>query len=119
MRGRDFEADRASRWLRHHAYVTRDYVDEWLESSRGAFQIATPSAHLGLGVQGYARIDDVKIEPIEPEDLPDASAFLDAYRRRRGSAREGQVLAVPELQKHAAPGKQVLLYFKRLRAEGA
>ncbi|MCK6473478.1 MAG: RNA polymerase sigma factor [Planctomycetes bacterium] len=68
-----------------------------------------PGAQLQLGVQGKQRIDDIRIEPLDPKDLPDVSVYLDALAKIPQAQRKGQ-RTMPELP-CPLPGRKVVIHF--------
>jgi RNA polymerase sigma-70 factor (ECF subfamily) len=115
----NFAKNWGSGWARHDFYICDRYMEGRVDGRRSMFSIMTPSGRIMLATRWAQRIDDLTIEPIKSNDLPDATAFLEAYRRLRPGARRGDELPVPELRQYAAPGKQIELWFVLLRTEGA
>lgn len=68
-----------------------------------------PGAQLQLGIQGKQRIDDLRIEPLDPKDLPDVSVYLDALAKIPQAQRKGQ-RTMPELPS-PLPGRKVVIHF--------
>lgn len=68
-----------------------------------------PGAQLQLGTLGKQRIDDLRIEPLDPKELPDVSAYLDALAKIPAAQRKGEVV-LPELP-CPVPERKIVVHF--------
>lgn len=100
-------------WLQWKRYLGPEgTIDTWLGADRWEFCVAPPPSgenRLRLILKGRQRIDDLRIERIAPEALPDVSPFLAALERIPVKERVGKVL-VPGM---ASPrsGEEVYIEF--------
>jgi hypothetical protein len=108
-------------WRRAVFYVSEQVV-RWMEDDgyNGVFAFERHGdSCVCLMLSGTARIDDLTVEEIDRGHLPDASPWLEAYRRVRGSARPGAEFVIPELREFARPGEKIILRFMKRQGVGS
>ncbi len=99
-------------WSSASDYVAADAIDRWVDGRRtGYFAIRrAPHALLRLKFRGRHRLDDLTIQSVSPEDLPDTSVFAHALDSIPPDKRTGAV-ALPEL-KPGPTHKSVSVFFR-------
>lgn len=102
-------ADRP-KWLEAKIFLAEGVADIWSGGRRTSLvAFENPGKKLYLLFRGRQRLDNIQIQEIGLEHLPDASLYLDALRRIPPDKRTGTI-PVPELES-ASPGKQVAISF--------
>lgn len=89
--------DKEMPWMEGTFYVTEKFIMLRSGVARHLFvHERRPGAQLQLGVQGKQRIDDLRIDPLDPKELPDVSVYLDALAKIPLAERKGMKV-LPEL----------------------
>jgi hypothetical protein len=100
-------------WVTYREYVTESFIYRWRDS--GPYELCaferTPNARLVIGFTGaQVLIDDIRMDSIRAEDVPDASPYLKALAEIPASQRKG-VIPLPQLKPGRAEVKQVTVRF--------
>jgi RNA polymerase sigma-70 factor (ECF subfamily) len=98
-------------WRDREAYVTERFVLTGPGYKQLTLIERKEQARLALFFRLPHCIDDLTVEEIRPEELPDVAAYLDAFDRIPPEKRTGEVV-LPELQS-SNPSKPVNLRFYR------
>jgi hypothetical protein len=98
-------------WVTNRHFITNAYVDNWTNGQRTSFNLGEriTGSKLAFFLRGKIRIDDLKIEEISTNELPDVQTYLEAIARIPPDKRTGSV-PLPGLAP-AKPGKQVTIIF--------
>ncbi len=98
-------------WFPVKTYISGRTIDTWINGQRASIFYGIPrlNARPALLVRGACRIDNLKVESIRPEDLPDTRAFVEAVEKIAPEKRSG-THDLPELQS-TVPGKPVTIQF--------
>lgn len=97
-------------WMKTRFFMTDKFVA--MQSGRSMHLTVIerePGAKLQLGMQGRQRIDNFRIEPVEPAAVPDVSKYLAALAEVPTAERTGQI-EFPKLE-CPVPGKKVTVKF--------
>jgi hypothetical protein len=101
----------SGQWLTRQEYVTDRFIYRWHDKGPCEFAVfdRPASARLLLGLKGTQRIDELRIRAIRPEDVPDASLYLNVLAGIPPAKRQGAI-RLAEL-KPGRPGGMVVLQF--------
>jgi RNA polymerase sigma-70 factor (ECF subfamily) len=108
-------ADYIKDWNSFHGFFTPQYVDGGLQNMRTKFIVVpNPKDNSRILIRFFSscRLDNLAVEEISPNELPDASELMVAYERIPPEKRVGQVF-LPEL-KSPLLGRQVYVQFDDL-----
>lgn len=110
---------RTAPWRRGAIYLSDHFYDLWLEGQRTAVEYLDLRANpqMVLAAKGRYLIDDLVIEEIGVDELPDLTEFKRLIDDIPAEKRSGRI-DCPEL-KSARPGQQVFIEFLRSPALGA
>ncbi len=104
-------------WIEVKVYVTPGSIDQWIKLPgsnqwrREMFSLTRPHENTALIMYrtGPLFMDSLKMEGIEPDEIPKINAFVQVMKKYEHTTKPGVACAIPELATLAQPGGNVVL----------
>jgi RNA polymerase sigma-70 factor (ECF subfamily) len=112
---------KTGQWVECTYYVTEKFIGSIWNPGNEPLHFSYMSRHgdarLAIGfAKAVHRIDDVKIREIQPDQVPDFSAYVNAVEKIEPSRRVGEV-PVPELKSARPPNPVTISFIPATKAE--